>query len=182
MVAASPPEPELEVSYQATEMLRALEVSPGQDRKNPTHLDRTVVQALHFPGTSQLVEGAVLYDSVTGAAGVTDVELTTVPTGELWIPLFAELSHTEAGVSHAMHIGFRWDRATATTSVAIVSATNNGGGANDTMPLALGESIGRVYLPPRSRLYGFVRGLTAPGVAVLKMAYLKARPGLSFPP
>lgn len=181
MVTASPPEPELQVDFQARAMLRALEVSPGQDSKNPTHLDRTLVQVLPFPGTSLLEEGGLQYDSVTGAAGITDVELTTVPTGELWIPLFAELSHTEAAVSHAMHIGFRWDRSGATTSVAITSATNNAGAANDTMPLAISHAVHRVYLPPRSRLYGFVRGLSSPGQAVLKMAYLKARPGISFP-
>jgi len=144
--------------------------------KVPDSVLSTAMATIPMFGSSPV--GNLLFDSVVGAVGVTDIELLPTPEGKVRIPIAVELSHNDSAAARWMAIGIRWDRAGVTTSVTL-KAPDLSFGAN--LPIAI-HDLSRTYLGQTARLYGTILALGAAKVGTLKMAYVELTLGETFPP
>lgn len=165
---------ELQVDVVARNMAKALTITPGQDQKFPSAVDTVIVPTIPFPGTEMYSE--ILLASVVGAADDLDIELATVPDGEMWVPIAIEGTHLDDTGARVLSLQFRWARAGVTTSLII------GGSQVVTDLVSISAPLERLYFPPSSRLALSVTFLAAGKSLVLRMAYMKRTLGESVPP
>ena len=114
------------------------------------------------------------FDSTVGAVGITDVETTPVPEGEVHYVVAGEISHNDGAGNQNFHIGLRWDRAAATTSIAL--HRDEGKAANLVVAL-----IRPLYLGPTMRIYGRALAMGAGAQMTLKVAFLRLLIGETAP-
>ncbi len=165
---------ELQVDVVASSLRKAMTVTPGQDQKWPSALDGTIVGTIPFPGTEPY--GEILLASVVGAADDLDIELATVPTGEMWVPIAVEGSHNDTTGSRILSLQFRWARAGVTSSLVI------GGSQLVLDTFQISAPLERLYFPPASRLALTATFLAAGKKITVRMAYMKRTLGEAIPP
>ena len=143
--------------------------------KLPDTMLSTLMAVVPIFGTTPWAN--VLFDSVVGAAGVLDVELTKTPEAKIRVPVAVEFSHNEA-TTHNLRLFFKWDRAGVTTSVCIAES-EIALGQNAPLPI---RDFSRLYLGPTARIQGTLLSMGGAAQATLKMAYIELPLGETAPP
>lgn len=165
---------ELVSSRSERELSTALDLYPGNFSKFPNTVLDLVIPTVPLWGSQQSQN--LLFDSVTGAGGIVDVELTPTPEGQVRYPVAVEVSHNDPAVTVRFTLSLRWDRAGVTTSVAIRDSIQ----ALDQFFAMTVENLQRLYLQPTARFAATASGGTSN--ITLKMAYYEFPLGENAPP